>query len=138
MFWHNKSESNAIQTDVVQPKETSSGSLLENFEAYLANPGKISRRSTLSKFVRGCVALSAGIAGAAFSYGTAFACSPLGNVYCCYLEQCKFCSTYDACPSGCNSNDYSWTCQEGSDLYLCGECPQCGCSYAFRLVIEAK
>src|SRR5579875_3850333 len=128
MFWLKKSESDAIQTDAVQSKESSSGSLLENFEAYLAKPGRISRRSALSKFVRGCVVLSASIAGAAFSYGTAFACTPIRYAYCCYLAQCNWCSTYDACPSGCTNNDYHWTCSLGSDLYVCGECPQCGCS----------
>jgi hypothetical protein len=117
-------------------------SLLDKFETYLAQPGKLSRRSAIGRLTQGCTALVAALAGVNLIEQTpvarassCFGCHPHRVGPCCNL--CLDPSICDdgACPSG-TTRRYTWICYAGGCPWLCGEC-YCTtgaiCSFTFPL-----
>jgi len=108
---------------------------LDKFEDYLAKPGRMSRRTAFGRITKGCAVIAATIAGIGF-YDTAYA----ANVACCNLSWPKnFCNSdyYDGeCPC-CQKCNYAWVCNYNYNghncAWVCGECDQCSCSYAYQL-----
>ncbi len=124
-------------------------SLLDRIEDYMARPGRLPRHSFLGWTVKACAALDAVAEGTLRVADLASACSPTSgsnpcpggpwnDACCCLLYPDKICNSdyYDGqCPCACApSNPWEWTCRNSNGCHIvCGECYNCGCSYAYQL-----
>lgn len=120
-------------------------SLLDKFEDYIAEPGRLSRRSALGRLTKGCAVLVAALSGvsnflenvpvvSANSLLTCNSCQVHPEVCCnlCFYVDCGY-----SCPSGYTT--YTWSCTYRGCPWICGECycPNQGtkgyCSFAYPL-----
>lgn len=105
--------------------------VIELFEDEMAKPGALSRRRFIGRFAKVSAALAAAGVGLTEFVGTAYAT----NYACCTLNwPNNFCNSdymNAQCPSGCGT-PYQWSCTISSGCrYVCGECDNCSCSYAY-------
>lgn len=103
---------------------------LTNIEDYLAEPGKLSRRSFMGRAAK----LSAAAAGVAAGVAAFPSKSYAANYACCTLawpsNWCQSNYWEGVCP--CSDTPYEWTCGYNGCVFTCGECYDCECSYAYE------
>ncbi len=112
-------------------------SWLDDLEKWAAKPGALPRRSFIGWVAKSSVAVAGTIAGISALAKSAQA----GNYYCCELAYPNnWCTSYNdqgyCAIGGCHeSNAYEWTCFYGNCQWICGECYDCSCSFAIRLLV---